>query len=71
MTSLLSFNGGVVKQGLQRIAKEIGPDIGLDEVHRKIWAETYSRRIVNICHTSVVRSADPSGQSGPQISWTL
>ena len=49
MNSSLSFKSSLVKQGLQRIAKEIGPDNGLGEVHYKIWSDTYCRRIMNIC----------------------
>ena len=44
-----SFNRSEVQQGLQRIAKEIGPDIGLGEVHHKFRSETYNRRIMKIC----------------------
>ena len=36
MNSSLSFKSSVVQHGLQRIAKKIGPDIGLGEVHYKI-----------------------------------
>ena len=49
VNSSLSFKSSVVQQGLQRSATEIGHNIGLAEVHYKIWSETHSRRIMNIC----------------------
>ena len=48
MNSSLSFTSSVVKHGFQRIAKEIGSNMGLGDVHYKIWSKTCSRRIMNI-----------------------